>query len=95
MLALIDKGLGRQEAYKMVQRNAMESWEGSKDFLELLKADKEVVAVLPVDELESIFDYKYYLRFVDEIFKRLGLTETQWKKKYMALEPKQLGPRAL
>jgi adenylosuccinate lyase len=95
MLALIDKGLGRQEAYKMVQRNAMESWEGSEDFLKLLKADKEVLAVLPAEELESIFDYKYYLRFVDEIFKRLGLTETQWKKKYMALEPKQLGPRAL
>jgi adenylosuccinate lyase len=95
MLALIDKGLGRQEAYKMVQRNAMESWEKSLDFLELLKADKEVLAVLPVEELESIFDYKYYLRFVDDIFKRLGLTETQWKKKYMALEPKQLGPRAL
>jgi adenylosuccinate lyase len=86
MLALIDKGLGRQEAYKMVQRNAMESWEKSLDFLELLKADKEVLAVLPVEELESIFD---------DIFKRLGLTETQWKKKYMALEPKQLGPRAL
>ncbi len=95
MLALIDKGLGRQEAYKMVQRNAMESWEGSEDFLKLLKADKEVLAVLPAEELEAIFDYKYYLRFVDDIFKRLGLTETQWKKKYMALEPKQLGPRAL
>jgi adenylosuccinate lyase len=95
MLALIDKGLGRQEAYKMVQRNAMESWENRLDFLELLKADKEVLAVLPVEELESIFDYKYYLRYVDEIFKRLGLTQSQWKKKYMALEPKQLGPRAL
>ena len=95
MLALIDKGLGRQEAYKMVQRNAMKSWEGSEDFLELLKADKEVLAVLPVEELESIFDYKYYLRYVDDIFKRLGLTDSQWKKKYMALEPKQLGPRAL
>jgi adenylosuccinate lyase len=95
MLALIDKGLGRQEAYKMVQRNAMKSWEESEDFLTLLKADKELLAVLPPEELESIFDYKYYLRYVDEIFKRLGITETQWKKKYMALEPKQLGPRSL
>ncbi|HAS28512.1 MAG TPA: adenylosuccinate lyase, partial [Dehalococcoidia bacterium] len=92
MLALIDKGLSRQEAYKMVQRNAMKSWKGSKDFLKLLKADKDVLAVMTSEELESIFDYMYYLRYVDEIFKRLGLTETQWKKKYMALEPKQLGP---
>ncbi|MFA5605002.1 MAG: adenylosuccinate lyase [Dehalococcoidales bacterium] len=95
MLALIDKGLSRQQAYKMVQKNAMKSWKGSKDFLKLLKADKDVLAVMTSEELESIFDYKYYLRYVDEIFKRLGLTETQWKKKYMALEPKQLGPRAL
>ncbi|MFA5629205.1 MAG: adenylosuccinate lyase [Dehalococcoidales bacterium] len=95
MLALIDKGLSRQQAYKMVQRNAMKSWKGSKDFLKLLKADVEVVEKLPVEELDDIFDYKYYLRYVDEIFKRLGLTDTKWKKKYMALEPKQLGPRAL
>jgi adenylosuccinate lyase len=95
MLSLIDKGLSRQEAYKMVQRNAMKSWEGGKDFLKLLEADKDVVAVLPPAELEPLFDYKYYLRYVDEIFKRLGLTESQWKKKYMALEPKPLGPRAL
>jgi adenylosuccinate lyase len=95
MLAMIDKGLGRQEAYKMVQRNAMKSWEGGKDFLKLLEADPDVVKILPPEELEPLFDYKYYLRFVDEIFKRLGLTESQWKKKYMALEPKQLGPRAL
>jgi len=95
MLSLIDKGLSRQEAYKMVQRNAMKSWEGGKDFLKLLEADKDVVAVLPPAELEPLFDYKYYLRYVDEIFKRLGLTESQWKKIYMALEPKPLGPRAL
>ncbi len=95
MLALIDKGLSRQEAYKIVQRNAMKSWEGGRDFLKLLEADKDIVAILPPEELEPLFDYKYYLRYVDEIFKRLGLTENQWKKKYMALEPKQLGPRAL
>jgi adenylosuccinate lyase len=46
MLSLIDKGLSRQEAYKMVQRNAMKSWEGGKDFLKLLEADKDVVAVV-------------------------------------------------
>ncbi|MGD9116329.1 MAG: adenylosuccinate lyase [Dehalococcoidia bacterium] len=79
MLALIDKGLSRQDAYKMVQRNAMKSWKGGKSFLKLLKADAEVVAVLPDDELELLFDEQYYLRYVDVIFTRLGLTETQWK----------------
>ena len=79
MLALIDKGLSRQKAYEMVQRNAMKSWRGNKDFLSLLKADAEVTAALPQEELESIFDYQYYLRYMDEIFERLGLTRAQWK----------------
>ena len=51
MLALIDKGLSRQQAYKMVQKNAMKSWKGSKDFLKLLKADKDVLAVMTSEEL--------------------------------------------
>jgi len=79
MLALIDKGLSRQKAYEMVQRNAMKSWKGNKDFLKLLKIDPDVTAVLPASELEPIFDYHYYLRYVDEIFQRAGLTRAQWK----------------
>jgi adenylosuccinate lyase len=73
MLAIIDKGLSRQDAYKLVQRNAMQTWAEGKDFLALLKADKEVTAVLSVAELAKLFDYNYYLRFVDDIFKRLDL----------------------
>ena len=79
MLALIDKGLKRQKAYELVQRNAMKAWKGNKSFLNLLKADPEVTTVLPQAELEPLFDYQYYLRHVDEIFERLGLTRTQWK----------------
>ena len=79
MLALIDKGLKRQKAYELVQRNAMKAWKGNKGFLNLLKADNEVTAVLPQAELEPLFDYQYYLRHVDEIFERLGLTRAQWK----------------
>jgi len=79
MLALIDKGLSRQKAYEMVQRNAMKAWRGNKSFLTLLKADPEVTAILPASELESLFDYQYYLRYMDDIFKRLGLTGAQWK----------------
>ena len=79
MLALIDKGLSRQKAYELVQRNAMKAWKGSRDFLSLLKADPGVTATLPQEELEPLFDYQYYLRYVDEIFEKQGLTKTQWK----------------
>jgi adenylosuccinate lyase len=81
MLALIEKGLSRQEAYKMVQRNAMKAWNGNRSFLNLLKHDTEVMAVISSPDLESIFDYQYYLGHVNEIFNRLGLTEAQWGKK--------------
>ena len=79
MLALIDKGLSRQKAYEIVQRNAMKSWEENKDFRKLLKVDPEVAEILPEPELDSLFDYQYYLRYVDDIFERLGLTKAQWK----------------
>jgi len=93
MLALIDKGLSRQEAYELVQRNAMKAWRGDKNFLNLLKADPEVTATLPAEELEPLFDYQYYLRYIDEIFKRLGLTEAQWKERPGITEPTELGPK--
>ncbi len=94
MLALINKGLSRQQAYEMVQRNAMKAWKGNKNFLTLLKADAEVTATLPEAELEPLFDEKYHLRYVDDIFKRLGLTEVQWQGKSMA-GPSDLAPRSI
>jgi adenylosuccinate lyase len=93
MLALIDKGLSRQKAYELVQRNAMKAWKGDKNFLNLLKADPEVTATLPAEELEPLFDYQYYLRYIDEIFKRLGLTEAQWKERPGITEPTELRPK--
>jgi adenylosuccinate lyase len=79
LLALIDKGMSRQGAYKIVQRNAMATWKSdTKKFINLLKADKEVMAVLTVTELEALFDYNYYLRYVDDVFRRLGLSDKQW-----------------
>jgi adenylosuccinate lyase len=95
MLALIDKGLSRQKAYELVQRNAMKAWKGNKNFLSLLKADSEVTATLPQEELESLFDEQYYLRYVNEIFERLGLTEAQWQQKPGIAEPSELAPRAI
>jgi len=79
MLALINKGLSRQTAYEIVQRNAMKAWKGNRNFLTLLKADAEVKKTLPVKELEAVFDYQHYLQHVDEIFRRLGLTKSQWQ----------------
>ncbi len=96
MLALIDKGLSRQKAYELVQRNAMKAWKGNKNFLTLLKADAEVTATLPPEELEPLFDYKYYLRYIDDIFKRLGLTQAQWgEEKPGTAKPTGLAPEAI
>jgi adenylosuccinate lyase len=76
LLALIEKGLSRERAYLIVQENAMKAWEERKSFLDLLRADGRVAAYLGEEELNSLFDYGYYLRHVDEIFRRLGLEKT-------------------
>ena len=73
MLALIDKGLSREKAYRLVQEKAMEVWEKGADFYQLLKGDEEVANLLSENELKDLFDYNYYLRYVNTIFKRLGL----------------------
>jgi adenylosuccinate lyase len=73
MLALVDKGLSRQAAYSMVQRNAMKSWKEELNFFDLISKDSEVTKHLSKKELEGIFDYKYFIRHVDEIFARLKL----------------------
>jgi len=73
MLALIEKGLSREEAYRIVQRNAMQAWKDRASFLDLLIGDAEVGKHLSKAELEDIFDYAYFIRHVDAIFERLGL----------------------
>jgi len=95
MLALIDKGLSRQKAYELVQRHAMKAWKGNKNLANLLKSDPEVTAVLPPEELEPLFDQQYYLRYMDDIFERLGLTKAQWKGRQGMPQPDDLAPRAI
>jgi len=73
LLALIDKGMKRQDAYKIVQRNAMVSWKERRSFRETLDADADVTKRLSAAELDALFDYGYYTRYVDESFRRLGL----------------------
>ena len=73
LLALVDRGLPREEAYKIVQKNATVSLDRNEDFRELVKADATALAYLSVKELDQIFNYGYYVRYVDDIFRRLGL----------------------
>jgi adenylosuccinate lyase len=71
LLALAQKGVARDDAYALVQRNAMPVWRGEGEFLELLKADKDVSKVLSVQDLEALFDLGYHLKHVDTIFERV------------------------
>jgi len=73
MLKLIEKGLSREEAYLLIQRNAMKSWDEERDFKEVLKEDVEITDILSLKELEELFDTSYYLRNIDEVFSRFGL----------------------
>lgn len=70
LLKLIDKGLGRLEAYELVQRNAMKTWKTRHPFVEVLAADKDVVKALPLKELKACFDLDSYNGSVREILKR-------------------------
>lgn len=71
LLALTDRGLTREEAYALVQRNAMKSWQEGRDFLTVLKEDMDIGKYLSNSELEEIFKLKYYLRNIDFIYKRV------------------------
>jgi adenylosuccinate lyase len=71
LLALTQKGAAREEAYRLVQRNAMPVWRGEGDFLTLLKADKDVTRYLSDAEIEENFDLGYHLKHVDTIFQRV------------------------
>ena len=71
LLALTEKGVARDDAYAIVQRNAMRAWRGEGEFLDLLKSDKEVAKVLSAHELEALFDLGYHLKHVDAIFERV------------------------
>ena len=69
LLALTQAGVSREDAYRLVQRNAMPVWRGEGQFLELLKADEEVV--LSDADLEALFDLSYHFKHVDTIFDRV------------------------
>ena len=74
LLALIEKGLSREQAYEIVQECAMHSWDEGADFRQLLREQSEVAKRLSGVALEELFDYRYYTRYVDETFKRAGVS---------------------
>ena len=74
LLALIEKGMSREEAYTAVHRRSMESWEKDRDFRDLVREDSEVTSRLSPTELGGLFDYRFYIRYVDEILERVGLS---------------------
>ncbi len=73
LLKLIEKGLDRQAAYKLVQKYAMRAWRERVSFIEGLKSDPEISALLTDQELEGAFDYAYHLKHIGAAFERLGL----------------------
>jgi adenylosuccinate lyase len=74
LLALTNTGVSRETAYEWVQRNAMRVWDEDRDFHELVKADPDITAKLSAAEIDRTFSLDHYLRNVDQIFKRLGIT---------------------
>ena len=71
LLALTQAGVSREDAYRLVQRNAMPVWRGEGDFLTLLQADAEVTAALKPEAIAECFDLGYHLKHVDTIFRRV------------------------
>ena len=73
MLALVDKGLTREEAYELAQRNALKAWEKGTSYIQLIKEDEETSRLLTNEEIENIFNYEVFLQEIDYIYKKSGL----------------------
>ncbi len=73
MLAIVEKGVLREDAYQWVQRNAMKRWLEGEDFRTNIEKDADIARYLTKTEIDECFDYKYFLRHVDEIMERFGL----------------------
>ena len=75
LLKLIQAGMSREDAYKLVQKNAMQVWEQKIDFKELIKTDEDISKLLSDSEIDSLFDLNKILVNINKIFERLGLNE--------------------
>ncbi|MBL7988808.1 MAG: adenylosuccinate lyase [Chlorobi bacterium] len=75
LLELAKRGISREDAYSMVQRNAMQVWQTREPFAEVLKRDAELTGILPAEEIDNLCDLQKSIRNVDYIFQRCGLGE--------------------
>jgi adenylosuccinate lyase len=75
LLALVDKGLSREDAYALTQKNTLAAWEEQRSFRDCLLADAEITERLSAAEIAALFDYEHHTARVDEIFRRAGLAE--------------------
>ncbi len=73
LLALVERGMDRQTAYKLVQEHALRAWKEERPFRELLAAEPAITAVLDEATLAELFDLRYHLRFIDEGYRRMGV----------------------
>ena len=73
LLLLIKKGLTREKAYELVQKNAMRVWREKIDFNTLLKSDKEIMEYIKEDELDKLFDLSKILININKVYERLGI----------------------
>lgn len=71
LLKLVEKGISREKAYEMVQRNAMQSWSTGREFKQILQEDKEIMAHVSADDLDKTFDINNFLNHIDYIFGRV------------------------
>ena len=71
LLALTQAGMSREDAYRVVQRNAMAAWDGKGRFSGLLKNDPEITRFLDLDTIDGLFDTAYHFKHVDTIFRRV------------------------
>ncbi len=71
LLALTQKGVSREDAYVLAQRNAMRVWDEGGEFRDLVTADKDITGKLSAEEIERIFSYEHYLRNVGKVFARV------------------------
>ncbi len=73
MLLLVEKGLAREDSYKIVQENSMKTWDDGLDFRKLISNDRRVTDIVSAEELAELFDYSHYTKYVDDIFDKASL----------------------
>ena len=73
MLLLVEKGMARESAYKIVQENSMSTWDNNDDFRDLIKNDKRVTSLVSDEELQELFKYENYTKYIDDIYKKADI----------------------